>query len=390
MTHVVSVLPFKERYSRSAAAAVALCVDQLAGASRSRTTVLGTACDDPRGNATLVPVGPWWLTFRFAAAFGMGWQALFYFQGVQRRIRRLKPDVIHVHNRPLLAVMLQRAFAPVPVILFLHNDPLSMRELFSPRTMLTRLDEVAGIVAISEWVRRRLYQAVPEQKLDAVRLIPNVVDCPAAHLPADGFDALWAAKEKIILFVGRIGGGKGALPFVEAMAKLLPDLPGWRAAVIGGFQIGSTAVDDPSTYQNKFAAALKLAGDRVAFLGPRPYAETMEWMRRAQILAVPSRVEEAFARVAVEGMFNGMALAVCRQGGALPEVAPEAAGALHFDLCEAAQIAAAVRALARDDADRRARARLGFDYARTHYDPARAAAAVDGFQDELLGVRHAA
>lgn len=370
--HVIDVIPFKERYSVTTAGAIALCVDQLAGVSGARTTVFGTGVDDPLQAARLRPVRSFFFTTRLAAAYVMGWEALFYFEGVRRALRAEKPDVIQVHNRPLLAVMLQREFPDVPVFLFLHNDPMSMKELRPPKNIGGSLHELAGIVALSAWIEQRLYEAAPAVPREIVHRIPNVVDCAAAR---ESDETIFAAKEKIALFVGRITGGKGATAFAEAAARVLPDFPDWKAVALGSFQIGSTDCSAPNDYQRRFLAAVA-SHPAISFLGPRPFAETMDWMRRAEILAIPSTHAEAFARVAVEGMMNGDALIACRKGGALPEVAPEEAGALHIDDATPEEIAAALRLLMADDAGRAARARQGRAFAARRYAPAGVAAMI--------------
>ncbi|PWR20808.1 glycosyltransferase family 4 protein [Zavarzinia compransoris] len=371
--HVVDVIPFKERYSATAAGAIALCVDQMAAVTAARTTVLGRACADPLPGGRFRPVRSFFLTYRFAAAYVMGWEALFYFEGVLRALKREKPDIIQVHNRPLLAVMLQRAFPKVPVFLFLHNDPMEMRELRPPKNIGSQLKVLAGVVALSGWIENRLYEAVPKVPRGLVHRIGNVVDCPAAHEDEAG---LFAAKEKLILFVGRITGGKGPLAFAEAMVRLLDDYPGWRALCLGGFRMGTTDCSKPDGYQQQFLDTVA-RHQRLEFLGPRPFPETMEQMRKAAILAVPSRHHEAFARVGVEGMFAGAAMIVCKKGGALPEVVPEASGALHIDDATTAEIEAATRRLLDDDAERTRRARLGRAYALDHYAPASVGRRID-------------
>ncbi|MFA5121652.1 glycosyltransferase family 4 protein [Zavarzinia sp.] len=381
--HIVDVIPFKERYSVTAAGAIALCVDQMAGVETGEVTVLGKACPDPLSGARLQPVPSFYLTWRFKAAYVMGWEALFYFEGLRRALRRAKPDVIHVHNRPLMAVMLQREFPEVPVFLFLHNDPMEMRELRPPKSIGDQLGILAGIIALSGWIEDRLYEAVPGVPRHLVQRIANVVATEAAAIPDD---ELFAGKEKVVLFVGRIVGSKGALPFAEAMAPLLDAHPDWRAVALGGFRMGTTDCSQPSEYQTAFLDAVK-RHERLSFLGPRPFAETMDWMRRAAVLVVPSRHKEAFARVAVEGMFSGAALAVCKMGGALTEIAPEESGAVHFDAPAADQIAAAVGPLMADDADRLARARRGRAYAEAHYAPAALGRKIDELHRAALEQR---
>lgn len=377
--HVAVVLPFKERYSPGLAGAIALNVDQLARFSGWRTSVLGMGDEAPLPGGTFVPVRPRYVTTKISQALVTGWEAVFYFEGLRRRLRSLSPDVIRVHNRPLMAAMLQRAFPGVPVILVLDNDPCSMKEINTPRRARV-LHELAGVVPISKWIGQRLFEVAPDLDRAKTAIIYNVIECAAIHEVGHDTDALMAGKEDLALFVGRINGAKGALPFVEAVTPLLASHPGWTAVAIGAFHMGSRSLDNPSDYQKRFLAAVGKAGPQLRFLGPRPYDETMAWMRRARILAIPSRHKEAFARVAVEGMFNGAALIACTRGGALPEIAPLESGALHIADESAAAIGPALAQLMADPADCRRRGARGHRYALANYHPEKVGAAIDAFQ----------
>ena len=73
---------------------------------------------------------------------------------VARIIHRVRPDLIHVHNRPLLALSLARRFGgEIPVILHMHNlyESLGKRE----RPPLGSPIPVAGFAACSNFVLDR-------------------------------------------------------------------------------------------------------------------------------------------------------------------------------------------------------------------------------------------
>ena len=69
-------------------------------------------------------------------------------------INQVQPDLIHVHNRPLLALSLQRRLKrPIPIILHMHNlyESLGKRERPRPGTLIP----VAGFAACSQFVLDR-------------------------------------------------------------------------------------------------------------------------------------------------------------------------------------------------------------------------------------------
>ncbi|HET6305538.1 MAG TPA: glycosyltransferase, partial [Rhodopila sp.] len=94
----------------------------------------------------------------------------------------------------------------------------------------------------------------------------------------------------------------------------------------------------------------------VRMLGYRDHPAVLDAMSRAAVVVVPSRWPEPFGLVALEALASGAAL-VCSPRGGLPEVAGDVA--VYADPDNPAEIAAAIRSLASDDARRAALAEAG-------------------------------
>jgi glycosyltransferase involved in cell wall biosynthesis len=151
-----------------------------------------------------------------------------------------------------------------------------------------------------------------------------------------------------VAYVGRMARQKGVDLLVEALGRLtgrpwqllmnqfLPDGTGYGEAVMARL------------------AALGLA-DRVVAFQAR-HAEVPDYLRAADIVAVPSRWEEQYGRVAAEAMACGTAVVVSRRG-ALPEIVGEAGLTVPSD--DAAALAAALAGLLDEPARRRALAAEG-------------------------------
>jgi glycosyltransferase involved in cell wall biosynthesis len=169
-------------------------------------------------------------------------------------------------------------------------------------------------------------------------VLPNCIDL--AELPPPQ-----PARDRMILFAGRVVADKAPDVFVAACAAALPTLPGWRAEIIGADRFHR---DSPDTrFVQTVRTAAKAAG--VGMLGYRDHPQVLEAMARAAIVVVPSRWAEPFGLVALEAMASGAAL-VCSPRGGLPEVAGDAA--LYANPDHPHQVGAAIRSLA-EDADRR-------------------------------------
>ncbi len=269
-----------------------------------------------------------------------------YAAAVARVLCRLRPARIEVHNRPEIALRLRRAFPRTPLALFLHNDPQAMR---GARTASQRRRRRARmqVACVSETLRRRFRDGLPDDA--AVALLPNCIDL--ARLPPR------QARDQVILFVGRIVADKGADAFVSACARALPQLPGWRAEMIGADRFAPDSAETP------FLAALRPRAEAagIRLHGHLPHDAVLRAMARAAMVVVPSRWREPFGMTALEALASGAALIVSPRPGLL-EVVGDAALVAEPDA-----LAAAVLRLAGDDALRSSlseRARLraaGFD-----------------------------
>ena len=122
------------------------------------------------------------------------------------------------------------------------------------------------------------------------------------------FEELGLARDRDILFVGRLVHGKGADLLLQALGLL--GARGLRPTV-------TIVGDGPESDALERAAIASGLGSQVAFLGARRGTELRDVMNRHRVLAVPSRVE-AFGIVALEGLACGCAVVVSGVGG-LPE-----------------------------------------------------------------------
>ncbi len=327
------MLPPREGFSAGGVGAIGLLVHRLAAAAGGE--VVGRPVTGPFGDVAFHPAPP---------GLGLSGRAR-YARGAARVLRGLRPDLIEVHNRPDVALHLARRFPRVA--LFLHNDPQGMRGAGSAAERRALLSRLSGVVTVSDHLRGRFLQGVD----GAVTTLPNSVDVPAT---------VHRVRERLILFVGRVVADKGADAFVEACATVLPQLPGWRAEMIGADRF---TPDSPATsFTTRVTERAQAVG--IAMSGYQPHGAVLERLSRAAIAAVPSRWPEPFGLTALEAMAHGAALVCSRQGG-LPEVAGDAA--LYADPDEPGELAAALLTLAQDEGRRRSLARVahiragGFD-----------------------------
>lgn len=351
---VAIVLPPKEGFAEDAVGAIGLLVQRLCRAGAGGV-VFG------RPNATPTFPGIEFRAVRPAWGFSRAGR---YAAGVAKGVRAMNPALIEVHNWPEVALRL--CGRGTPVTLILNNDPHSMRGARTQAQRRHLLARLAGVATSSEWLRGRLGEA---PGTPPVTILPNCIDVPYIYS---------TEREQLILFAGRIVADKGADTFVEACARALPELPGWRADMIGADRFRPDSPETPFTHQVRLAAAA--AG--VTMHGHRPNPAVTAAMQRAAIVVVPSRWAEPFGIVALEALGAGAAL-ICSPRGGLPEVAGPAA--LYVDPERPGALAEAILRLARNPQSRAALAQAG--HARAGYfDSAAAAQRLSAFRSRALAV----
>ncbi len=298
------ILPPREMFSEGGAGAVALLVRQLAQGDDA--VVYGMPTAAPFADGRFQAVAPAW---RLAN------MAMRYAAGLLAALRRAKPSTIEVHNRPDIALYLAARMPGTPVMLFLHNDPQGMRGAKTPVERGVLLRRLARVATVSEYLRTLLVEGVAGAP--DVAVFPNFVDLAAMPKPL---------PEQTILFAGRVVADKGADGFVAACALALPQLPGWRAEMIGADRFGANSPETP------FLRALRpeAAKAGVMMAGWKPHREVLAAMAGAAIVVVPSRWPEPFGLAALEAMACGAAV-LCSPRGGLVEVMGDAAWPINPD-----------------------------------------------------------
>ncbi|WP_122075254.1 glycosyltransferase family 4 protein [Pseudophaeobacter sp. EL27] len=162
-----------------------------------------------------------------------------------------------------------------------------------PRWLISRMD---AIVATSD----EAASFVPHVRA----VVPHGVDTNA-FTPAQDRRAAWQALghggKMGIATIGRIRPEKGTDLFVEAMLRLLPQLPGAKALVLG------RAAREHQGFLKGLQDRIKEAGltDRILFLGEIPAAELPQTMRALSLVMQLPRYE-GYGMVPLEGMASAV------------------------------------------------------------------------------------
>lgn len=293
---IAVVLPPKERFCAEGAGAVSLCVRDMARSSRfgDRLGVLGMPVERPFDGIAFEGVAPG------------AWRLLGRNRGlamaVARRLGHAGASLVEVHNRPAMARLFRDRAGGWRTTLHLHNDPQTMGGMGRPEERRALLDRLDGMLCVSDFVRDRFLEGIDDAQGKVRRIYNGVHLRPPAARP----------KRREVLFVGRLVADKGVAHLAQALATLLPARPGWTARLIGATWFGRRA---PDAFERQLQAQLSLLGDRVHFEGFKPHEDVLAAMDEAAIVAVPTLIDEAFARVAAEAMAGGSAVVAYPSGG---------------------------------------------------------------------------
>lgn len=214
---------------------------------------------------------------------------------------------IELHNRPYLLNYIKRRLPKIPMSIFFHNDPLTMKGSISASDRDYILDNVEAVFCVSEFIKTKFLSGIYKNK-HKVHVLYNGVERLIKKFPK---------KFNEILYVGRLVQEKGVDLFVKSISEIAHNYVGWKFIICGSTKLG--AHNKNSYFAKKISQDFDKIGNQTVFKGFVDSSEVQKLMKRASILVVPSVWDEPFGLVVAEGMSNGAAL-ITSNVGAIPEI----------------------------------------------------------------------
>lgn len=241
--------------------------------------------------------------------------------------RRFRPDVVYAHflvPTGLWAVLAGRA----PVVVTAHGQDVENARTRAAVRRATRLvvKRAAAVVAVSDWLRKRLEEVVPEAAAKA-----HVVDC--------GVD------------VERFA----AIDPVAARAEVGWDPAGTAFLCLGTLSERKNVIRLARAFERRGEGSLAFVGDGplrpelegregVLLAGAVPHARAVHWVAACDVVCQPSLVEP-FGLATLEGLAAGKSVVATGVGG--PAEFVPADGGLLVDPTDEDALAAALETAAR-------------------------------------------
>ena len=201
--------------------------------------------------------------------------------------------IIEVHNRPAYINMLK--ILKKNLVLYFHNDPLTMSGSKSKNERLNLLNTCTKIIFNSEWSKKRFLDKLEKFYVKSTKL-------EVIHQSTNKEFVNLKKKKKLITFVGKLNSAKGYDLFANSIKKILDKHKDWRALVVGDEAREKISIDHKN---------LKVLG----FL---QHKDVLNIYKKTSIAVVCSRWEEPFGRTSLEASSRGCAVIISNRGG-LPE-----------------------------------------------------------------------
>ncbi len=279
------LLPYKESFSLDKAGAVSLYVKDISIKSKFRNSIriFGDTISKKKllKNFThLETKGKVYLSKTNA-----------YINEFLKKEKNYNSDLIEVHNRPAYISSI-RKFTNSKIIIYFHNDPLSMKGSSTIQDRKNLIKNTDKIIFNSKWCKQRFLNGLNLSNFQNENLL--VIQQSTSFTKVN-----FNKKENIISFIGKLNTSKGYDAFGNAVIKILNEFHSWRSIVIG---------DEPRE-------KLFFKHPRLKLYGFKSNKFILNKLKYTSIAVVPSRWDEPFGRSSLEASSRGCALIISNKGG---------------------------------------------------------------------------
>ena len=262
---------------------------------------------------------------RDAVSGRLGWRRRFtgdlYIPAIEAAVG-WRPDAVLLYEGLFVAGTVpawRQALPDAALIVYLHS---ALARSYGRRELQHALADVDYVVCVSEFLRSQVLARVPKLA-DRTVVVPNGVDLatfhsvePSTAIRAEGPAGTGGSEPFTLLFVGQMAAHKGPDLMLRAMARAadLTDRP-LSAQLVGSSDYD--AGDALTEYEQTLRDLARTSNVDAAFL-PFTAKDTLaDLYRRADVVCVPSIVDETFGMVAAEAMACGTPVIATPRGGLL-------------------------------------------------------------------------
>lgn len=232
----------------------------------------------------------------------------------------IKPDIIHLHNRPHFVWLMKKKNPKAKILLHLHQVSAFEEPVFWTKEFI---DSVDLFVGCSQFIINELCNRypVPKEKttvfynaLDMAGF-PTLQDRAAKRKNLREEDQL--ADKKVLLYVGRLVENKGVHFLLEAVRNLV--VKGHTDLILIVCGARGYASRDMTSYIQKLYNIAYEVNENILFKGFIPHEKILNYYLKSDLVVIPSEVQEGFCLITIEGMASGVPVLASKRGG-IPEI----------------------------------------------------------------------
>jgi glycosyltransferase involved in cell wall biosynthesis/glutathione synthase/RimK-type ligase-like ATP-grasp enzyme len=238
-------------------------------------------------------------------------------------LRRLRPQLIHIDNRPAYVRQVRSACPDARITLYLHSETYATPPMMDKNSLRKSIQLSDRVMTNSRFMAQWLYRLFPRlaDKVTVVPLGVNLERFPPIGDPdvlrhrIEHRKTMGLEENKVLLYVGRVIQQKGLHFLLRALPMIREKHPDTALVIVGSSRYGRH-VETP--YAKEIQAQIRsLKG--VYWIPHVPHTEVPRYYQMADVLVTPSIGPEAFCLVNVEGMATGLPVVSVKTGG-IPEV----------------------------------------------------------------------
>ncbi len=247
----------------------------------------------------------------------------YYFEKVYAHLKHQNYDRIVLDNCPGYVIKLsQRGYKNL--VLRLGNDLLNSMSKCHEQIF----NNTSKIMTCSNYIGERVATIRHDKK---IHTLYNGIDIksfsPSKNLKISRKEIGLSEDDFVIVFSGRVNKDKGVSELIDAMLSI-HDKPNIKLMIIGSTFFANAVNEDEFVRSLKERA--KAIEERIVFTGFIPYNIIPNYLRLADIAALPSMWDEPFGLTIIEAMAAGLPLITTRSGG-IPEICEGIATILDRD-----------------------------------------------------------
>lgn len=243
---------------------------------------------------------------------------------------RFRPDILHINNGAILFHWAR--ILKIPVVFHIHGAGRWRGEAAGRVMAGTR-----QFVAISEYVRGLAAEAgIADHQINVVSNPVSITDVSSEQCRELRASMGIAPDDVVLVHAGRLVRWKGQLEFLQAIAEARPQMPNFKALVVGGDEEGFTTeyVKELHDFVREHALT-----DQVIFVGHSN--QVRQLMAMADIVVHSSIEPEPFGLVITESMSVGVPV-IAADLGAPKEILRDGVDGLIVSPTDRKQFAGAI------------------------------------------------